>query len=249
MTVSVIMPTYNSVEFISNSIESVLNQTYSDWELLIIDDKSNDGTFDLLIEYAATDDRIKLFSNAVNSGAGVSRNLGLENAKGRFIAFLDSDDLWHEHKLQNQISFMLENSAPISHTSFSFIDECNNARQGSVLVSKEVDLIRHLKRTEIGTSTAIIDRSIVVEPFRFKKIRARQDLALWINLLGLGYTSFGLDECLVKYRVRKGSVSSNKIKMLYVTLFVYLDIKELSLRDKFFCYSSYVASAISKRRR
>ena len=130
---------------------------------------------------------------------------------------------------------------------FSFIDFNGEPRPGGVNASPLVDLSRHLKNTEIGTSTAIIDRRHVGD-FRFSLIRARQDLKLWIDLLSKGYISYGLDQNLVQYRVRRGSVSSNKIKMLFVTLFIYIQIPHISVAQRIACYISYLISALSKRR-
>lgn len=245
--VSIITPTYNSKDYIMDSVVSVINQTYSKWELIIVDDCSIDGTRDVLENIKHMDSRIKVIYSDVNSGPGVSRNIGLNNSTGQYIAFLDSDDIWSSTKLSSQIDYLCEKEAAICHTSFSFIDENGNARKGRVNVSEVADLETNLRRTEIGTSTAIIDRYIVSEVFYFPSMRARQDLKLWIYLLGLGYKSVGLDKSLVSYRVRSGSVSSNKFKMLYVTLKVYLSIKELTFLKRISCYISYVKNAIRKR--
>lgn len=245
--VSIVMPTYNSGEVVQETIKTVLAQTYSNWELIIIDDCSVDNTRSILEELALKDRRIRCFFSKQNNGAGVSRNIGLDNASGRYIAFLDSDDLWVQDKLELQINFMNRNKAPICHTSFSFIDESGCNRKGFVHVSHCLRLEDNLKRTEIGTSTAVIDRKLVTEKFRFSSIRARQDLKLWIDLLSLDYVSFGLRKELVKYRVRSGSVSSNKLKMLYVTFKVYMGVEKLSILKRFYCYLAYVLNAIRKR--
>ncbi|OBT02716.1 hypothetical protein A9257_20865 [Vibrio cyclitrophicus] len=245
--VSIIVPIYNVESIIINTIESVLKQNYRDWELLLIDDSSTDGTRQVLERYSDKDARIKCFFSEINLGAGGARNIGLELATGRFIAFLDSDDLWHPNKLEKQISFMKSRNAPICHTSFSFINEDGEPRKGGVDVSESVSLIDNLRSTEIATSTAVIDRNLVTECFKFSLIRARQDIKLWIDLLSLGYASYGLDEKLVCYRVRKGSVSSNKVKMLWITFKVYLNVRKLSVVERLVCYFFYVFNAIKKR--
>lgn len=241
------MPTYNSGEIVKETINTVLAQTYSNWELIIIDDCSIDNTRSILEEVALKDSRIKCFFSQKNNGAGVSRNVGLDNASGQYIAFLDSDDLWEQEKLELQIDFMKKNKAPICHTSFSFIDEDGFCRKGFVHVSQYLSLEDNLKRTEIGTSTAVIDRKLVTHDFRFSSIRARQDLKLWIDLLSLGYVSVGLRKEMVKYRVRSGSVSSNKLKMLFVTFKVYIGVKKLPIHKRLYCYSAYIFNAIRKR--
>ncbi|WP_153445959.1 glycosyltransferase family 2 protein [Vibrio algicola] len=241
------MPAYNSSKHIAVAIESVINQSYSDWELIVIDDCSTDSTILIVDKYSHQDSRVRCHSTNVNAGAGVARNIGIELASGQFLAFLDSDDLWDSNKLTKQLGFMKANNAEISHTSFSFIDEDGFSRPGSVSVSKCVNLETNLRKTEIGTSTAIINRRLVLDSIKFSEIRARQDLKLWIDLLKQGYKSYGLDSDLVKYRIRSGSVSSNKIKMLFVTLKVYLEVKELSVMKRISCYLSYVFNAIRKR--
>jgi teichuronic acid biosynthesis glycosyltransferase TuaG len=245
--VSIIMPTYNVGELVKDTVGTVLFQTYSNWELLIIDDCSSDNTQSILQDLASHDSRIKCYFSSQNLGAGSSRNIGLSNSNGQYIAFLDSDDLWEPEKLELQINFMNQKNAPICHTSFSFIDESGEARNGFVNVSESLNLRQNLKRTEIGTSTAMIDRKLVTHDFKFNKIRARQDLKLWIDLLSLGYTSYGLQKELVKYRVRDGSVSSNKFKMLYVTLKVYCSVRSLPLSKRLYYYFFYVFNAIRKR--
>ncbi|MCC3799628.1 glycosyltransferase family 2 protein [Vibrio parahaemolyticus] len=247
--VSIIMPTYNVSAFVQETIDSVKAQSYTNWELIVIDDCSSDNTFDILERIADSDARITVLSNDFNSGAGEARNKGICASKGQYIAFLDSDDLWMPDKLLKQICFMSENNAAISHTSYSFFDEFGLKRKGYVRVSRVVDLVDNLKKTEIGTSTAVIDTAIVGRNFRFSPMRARQDIKLWIELLGKGYLSHGLDEPLVNYRVRKGSVSSNKIKMLYLTLNVYMSVKTLPFFTRLLCYFSYVSNAIRKRQK
>lgn len=245
--VSIVVPTYNVGDVVSETIQSVLSQTYENWELILVDDASTDNTVSVLNTFCLKDPRITVLNNTINSGPGVSRNVGIERAQGQYLAFLDSDDLWLEDKLSKQIDFMKSNHAGISHTSFSFIDSNGLDRKGRVDVSRHVTLEDNLKRTEIGTSTALIDREIVKKTICFSSMRARQDLKLWIQLLGAGYSSLGLNVPLVKYRVRSGSVSSNKVKMLYVTFKVYLSICQLSLPKRIFYYFCYVVNAIKKR--
>lgn len=245
--VSIVTPTYNSQEYIEEAVLSVINQTYTNWELIIVDDCSKDETRRVLKKIAASDARVNVIYSNVNSGSGISRNIGLKHAKGQYVAFLDSDDIWELNKLELQIDYLRKTSAAICHTSFSFVDENGDDRPGRVHASKSVDLERNLKRTEIGTSTAIINRNIVQKEFLFPSMRARQDLKLWIDLLSSGYHSAGLDVPLVKYRVRSGSVSSNKFKMLYVTFKVYISIYQLPLPKRLYCYCCYVLNAIKKR--
>ncbi|MCA0935179.1 glycosyltransferase [Vibrio alginolyticus] len=245
--VSIVTPTYNSENYIVHTVDTVLSQTYTDWELIIIDDCSTDDTPRLLEQLTRLDSRIKVFSLDSNQGSGVARNKGISLAQGQYLAFLDSDDLWMPNKLEVQVNYLKNKSSGICHTAFVFVDEQGQPRRGAVSVSERVDLLQNLKSTEIGTSTAVINRELVLGDILFSKLRARQDLQLWISLLGRGYCSHGINQSLVKYRVRNGSVSSNKIKMLYVTLKVYLGIENLSFTKRVYTYICYVTNAIRKR--
>ncbi len=245
--VSIVMPTYNVENIVSKTIESVLEQSYPDWELIIIDDSSSDNTVSILNQYSNLDNRIRVLKNSVNSGAGISRNNGIKESNGQYLAFLDSDDLWAKDKLSKQVQFMKLTCAEICHTSFSFIDENGVDRKGGVIASPYVNLEDNLRKTEIGTSTAMINRNLVTDLISFSSIRARQDLKLWIDLLSKGYTSRGLNQDLVKYRIRKKSISSNKIKMLLVTFYVYMGVGVMPVHKRLLCYFSYVLNAIAKR--
>ncbi|HHG3045648.1 TPA: glycosyltransferase family 2 protein [Vibrio parahaemolyticus] len=247
--VSIITPAYNVENVIDETISNVLRQTYTNWELILVDDCSSDNTLEVCRSYQNNNSNVFVYTNSMNSGSGHTRNVALKKAKGQYVAFLDSDDIWDRRKLENQLRFMKENDAAICHTSFSFVDEDGRKRPGKVNATSIVDLESNLRNTEIGTSTAIINRDLVKETFLFSNIRARQDLKLWIDLLSSGYVSHGLDEMLVEYRVRENSVSSNKLKMLAVTLKVYLGVDSLPFYKRLSCYVSYVFNAIKKRRR
>lgn len=247
--VTIITPLYNAQEYISETIDSVLSQTFLDWELILIDDCSSDNTYNYVVEKYSHISNIKILKNGNNSGAGFTRNRGLEIAQGRYIAFLDSDDLWLPDKLQVQIDFMNKNNAPISHTSFTFINESSEPRIGYVKVSSLVDLVTNLKKTEIGTSTALIDTDIVGKDFKFSMLRARQDLVLWLELLGRGHNSFGLDKPLVKYRIRSGQISGNKFKMLIKSFKVYMQVSNIPLFYRIYYFCCYALNASLKRLR
>lgn len=204
--ISIITPCYNSNDFISETIDSVINQSYKNWELLIIDDCSTDNSVEIIQKYLEKDSRIKLFINNKNSGAAVSRNLGLLKSSGRFISFIDSDDLWEPLKLEIQINFMLSNNCPISFTNYKLIDEKGVSLNKTIKVVKEIDYYGYLKNTIIGMSTSMIDLT-KTKNFEFKNIRTRQDTYLWITLLKRGLIAHGLNTTLVNYRVRKDSIS------------------------------------------
>lgn len=148
--VSIIMPTYNCAKFIEESIESVLSQTYKNWELIIVDDCSNDNTEDIVKRYCETDDRIKYLKLDVNSGAAIARNKGIEQARGKYIAFLDSDDLWMDGKLEKQISFMEENNYNFTCTDYMQIDESGKPNGVIIKCKKKVDYNGVLLSCPIG---------------------------------------------------------------------------------------------------
>lgn len=209
--VSIIMPAYNVSEFIALSIESVLNQTLQDWELLIVNDCSSDNTASIVGSYLC-DSRLKLINNNVNLGGAASRNVAIEAAQGRYIAFLDADDLWVANKLEVQVRFMQEN-----HISFSFTSYITMTEAGCLMdrieVPKCVSFSKLLKHNYIGCLTAIYD----AQPFGkiyMPLVRKRQDFALWLELLKRFDCAYGLNECLGFYRIRSGSLSASKTDAL-----------------------------------
>lgn len=162
--VSIITPTYNSLNYLDITIQSIINQTYKNWELLITDDCSTDGTWEKLKQYSHKDSRIKTFKLAQNSGAGVARNNSIEHAKGRFIAFCDSDDSWVPEKLEKQIKFMLDNSVPFSYTDYEIVNEHNDII-GFYSSPAKITFKDMLKQDEIGCLTAIYDAEILGKHF------------------------------------------------------------------------------------
>jgi len=242
--VSIIMPSYNCEEFVKFTVESVIIQTYKDWELIIVDDCSSDNTLEILTSY--DDARIIVISSLVNIGAGGARNLGLDKAQGQFIAFLDADDLWDSSKLYKQLKHMKQNAYPISHTSYDFVTEDGASCEGGVLASRYVDLYKYMCTTEIGMSTSLIDRGVIGD-FKFDLVRTRQDTKLWLDLLGKGFISSGCPEVLASYRVRQGQISGNKFKMLYRTFSVFWTVKQYSPIKRIMIYLNYVINAINKR--
>lgn len=244
--VSIITPTYNAGRFIEETIKSVINQTYTDWEMIIVDDCSNDNTVELVNSYCLLDNRIKLYRLGINSGAAVARNLGLENAKGRFIAFLDSDDLWDTNKLEKQLSFMLEHNYGFSFTGYRLISESGISLNKEINIPDKIDYNDLLGNTIIGCLTVIIDKDIVGN-FSMPLLRAGQDTATWLSILKKGYTAYGFNEVLASYRKVEGSVSSNKIKALKRTWNIYRNVENLGILRSSCFFAKYVKNAILKR--
>lgn len=210
--VSVIIPVYNSEEFIAETIESALSQTYQEIEIIIVDDCSKDKSSEIIIGYKELyPDRITYHVQEKNMGVGVARNTALKIAKGRYVAFLDSDDLWYPNKIGKQIELMNKKRGAISYTAIEMIDGVGNQIKGKRPVKDIVDYRFLLKNTMIATSSVLIDRNIIGD-FQMPIIRSGQDYATWLNLMRNGIDAYGINEILVKYRVRSNSLSSGKLK-------------------------------------
>ena len=244
--VSIITPVFNSEVFLHLAIESIQCQTYKNWELILIDDSSTDSSISIIQKYAENDSRIRYFINETNSGAAISRNIGLNKSIGRFIAFIDSDDIWACEKLEMQVNFMITHNYAISFTSYDLMD-CNGLPLNKTINSvKEIDYKGYLKNTIIGMSTSMIDRSRL-ELFEFVNIRTRQDTYLWITLLKRGLIAYGINSVLVSYRVRNDSISSNKLKAAKQVWFLYYHLEKLGLLRSVVYFIFYVYNALKKR--
>lgn len=245
-TISIITPVYNSEKLISETIESVLSQTYKDFEMIIIDDCSKDNSSKIIKKYCNIDPRIKYHNLNKNSGAAVARNKGIDLAIGKYICFLDSDDLWTKTKLEEQLDFMKRKDVGFSFTGYSFIDEEGNDLNKVIKVPKEIDYDELLKNTIIGCLTVMIDREKIGD-FRMPLVRAGQDTATWLAILRKGYIAYGLQKPLAKYRIVKGSISYGKIKSLRRTWNTYRNLEKLSLSKSIYVFIFYVFNAIKKR--
>lgn len=218
--VSIITPTYNAENFIEATMQSVLAQSYANWEMIIIDDASSDTTVELLKKYQKADARFCHYVLKENSGAGVARNTAIEKATGKYIAFLDADDLWYPEKLSKQIAFMEANSYSVSFTSYELMDEEGNSLKKQVVALPKVDYSKMLKSNYIGNLTGIYNTETLGKVY-MPKIRKRQDWALWLSLVKKAGFAYSIQEPLAKYRLREGSISSNKINLLKYNYNVY----------------------------
>lgn len=210
--VSIITPSYNSERYISSTIESVINQTFENWEMIIVDDCSKDNTLNIVKKYSEKDPRIRYSSLKKNSGsAAAPRNKALSLAKGRFVAFLDSDDIWHPKKLELQVNFMKKNDYPVSYTSYKINNIKSNKIRVIKVAQKPIAGTDYLKNTIIGFSTSMIDRKYC------PKIKmpnfVKEDALFWPTLLIDGIKAYGLDSVLMNYRVHDKGISNNKVKM------------------------------------
>ena len=204
--VSIIMPSYNTAKFISETIESVLAQTYPNWELIIVDDCSTDNTDEVVKPYLS-DPRISYIKNDKNSGAAVSRNRALRAAKGKWIAFLDSDDLWMPEKLEKQVSFMKENGYRFSYTNYMEIDENSVPNGRSVTGPKKITRHGMYNYCWMGCLTVMYDAE-TVGLIQIADIKKNNDYAMWLKACEKA-DCYLLDEVLAKYRKRSGSISNH----------------------------------------
>lgn len=244
--VSIITPSYDSEAFIEQMINSVLAQTYHNWELIIVDDLSPDASNKVVEKYLSHDSRINLIKLTNNSGAAVARNKAIEVAKGRYIAFLDSDDCWMPNKLEVQISYMKKHNTPFSYSGYEVISE-DDKLISSVTVPEKVSYFELLKTNYIGCLTAIYDTSIFGKVF-MPLIRRRQDFGLWLTLLTKVDYAYGINQPLAKYRIRKGSISSNKLTTSLYTWRLYREVEKLNLLVASYYFFHYVVRAVLRRK-
>ncbi|WP_417884628.1 glycosyltransferase family 2 protein [Zunongwangia sp.] len=217
---SIIMPAYNSADYIEESIRSVINQQYQNWELIIVNDCSTDTTKNIIEKFTFLDKRIKYLNNVNNIGAGKSRNRALKIASGRYITFLDSDDIWKPQKLSIQIETIKKENVSVVFSSYERIDEKGNFYLKGVKAIKLLSYKKLLKHNYIGNLTGLYDASkigVVLQP----EMRKRQDWAMWLIVLQKAKKAIGIQESLAVYRVRKISVSSNKLTLIKYNFNVY----------------------------
>lgn len=212
--VSVVMPNYNSEKYIAETIHSVISQTYTNWELLIVDDCSTDNSTEIIREIQKKDNRIKLFVNESNRGAAYSRNVALREAKGKWVAFLDSDDMWIAEKLEKQISFMKENGYLFSYTDYIRIDEDSLDMNIRITGPKKIGKRKMYRYCYIGCLTVMYDaEKIGLLQVEEKVGNGRNDYALWLKACKKA-DCYLLKEVLAKYRIRKNSLSHRSMKKL-----------------------------------
>lgn len=209
-TVSVVIPVFNGERYLREALDSVLNQTYDDLDIVVVDDASTDSTPDILQEYG---DRIHSLRLERNQGAAVARNAALEAAKGRYVAFLDSDDLWLPDKIRLQLDLMLKTGAAFCYTGFERMDSYGKLLNVREPFQSTVTYRQLLRNTLIATSTVLLDRKQLGD-FRMPLMRSGQDYATWLQLLRSSRTAFGLPDVLMRYRVVKNSLSSGKWKSI-----------------------------------
>tara|TARA_X000000950_G_scaffold288894_1_gene408167 strand:+ start:17453 stop:18208 length:756 start_codon:yes stop_codon:yes gene_type:complete len=244
--ISIITPNYNSSRFILDTYNSIQSQTYKNWEWLITDDCSKDDSYFLIDKISKKDKRVKLHRNKKNLGAAVSRNSSISRADGKFLAFIDSDDLWQKNKLQHQFQFMIDKDAAISFTPYKIISE-TGIYSNKIIDISSPDVITYsdllFKKATFGCSTVMISISKVGKVV-MPNIRTGQDYATWLSILKLGYNAYVLREPLTSYRVVSNSISRNKIKKAKRQWEIYRSIEKISLSKSIIYFISYAFRAI-----
>lgn len=244
--VSVITPVYNCEKYIEDAIKSVLGQSYKNWEMILVDDLSTDKSCEIIERYIKNDSRIKLVKLKKNSGAAIARNTAMELAKGRFLAFLDGDDIWVSNKLELQIDLMKKHKSGISHSDYEVIAENGESLNKIVKVPKNMTYDQYLRNTIIQTVTVVIDREITGK-VSMPNIKMRQDFATWLSILKKGNNALGINQTLGKYRRVSNSLSSNKFKAMRKNWYVYRRIEKLNIFKASYCFLGYAFNATLKR--
>ena len=229
--ISVIIPYYKKKEYIISSINSVLNQTYKNLEIIIIYDDLNKEDLNLLKKIKKKDNRIKIYINKKNLGAGRSRNKGIQLSKGIFVAFLDSDDLWKKNKLKKQIFFMKKNGINASHTSYTIINSKNKIIGSRNAKDMSYKLL--LKSCDIGLSTVVLKKEIITSKIKFANIKTKEDYVLWLKITFNNNKIFALKDNLTKWRKLEDSLSSSKLQKIYDGYLVYRNYMNFNLLKSF----------------
>lgn len=241
--VSVVMPVWNTAGHVGAAIASVRAQSFGAWELIVVDDASDDGSADAIAAAAAGDGRIRLLRHETNRGAAAARNTALACARGRFIAFLDSDDLWKPEKLAAQLAHVEHTGAALVFSAYERIDAAGRVT-GIIRPPPRVSRDHMLGRNHIGMLTALYDTRATGGVRLFPDVRLRQDYGLWLSILRDIGEGIGMPEVLASYRVRPGSLSADKVAAARATWHVYRTLEGLPLHRALWHFARYARSGI-----
>ena len=218
--VSILMPTFNAEKFIKAAVESVQKQTYENWEMILVDDASTDETVKIIADFIQKESRIKHYQLQTNSGNGFARNIALEKASGKYIAFLDADDLWFPEKLEKQIQFLKANNLSFTFSFYDCIDDNGNNLNRRVQTPIPLTYKQLFFCNYVGNLTAIYDADFFGK-IKLESSQKRQDWRLWLTILKQIKTAEAVPESLAFYRIRKDSISSSKFKLIKHNFGVY----------------------------
>lgn len=243
--VSIITPVYNAEKFLDNTIKAVLEQTYSNFEFILINDCSKDNSINVIKKYK--DERIKVINNNENLGAAVSRNNGIKESKGEFICFLDADDLWDKEKLKKQIEFMKKQNCAFSFTGYEFADEKGIPNGKKVFVPSKINYKQALKNTTIWTCTVMFNMNKLSKEDIYMPNVKSEDTACWWKVLKKVDYAFGLNEILSYYRRSSNTLSSNKFKAIIRIWNLYRNVENLNIFYSLYCFIFYAWNAVKRR--
>tara|TARA_B100000029_G_C17379561_1_gene889157 strand:+ start:59 stop:811 length:753 start_codon:yes stop_codon:yes gene_type:complete len=218
--VSVIIPYFKKKKFVDQSISSVLNQSYSNIEIIIVYDDEDKSDLEYLRKIYNSNKKIKIIVNKKNIGAGFSRNRGIRESKGKYVCFIDSDDIWKKEKIENQINHMRKNNYKISHTSYEIINDKNEII-GSRKAKDFYNIKDILTSCDIGLSSVILEKDLINDQIQFSNLKTKEDFVLWLKILKSRVIIGGLDENLLLWRKTKNSLSSSTIQKLFDGFRVY----------------------------
>lgn len=245
--VSIVVPVYNAERFLPETIHCVRQQTYTDWELLLIDDCSQDNSYAYACQEAQKDKRIRPIRQEKNAGAARARNRGIKEAKGEVLCFLDADDIWRADKLEKELAFMKEKKAGFVFTGYEFADASGNGLGKIVQVPETITYEQALKNTTIFTSTVMLDCSMIKKEDIYMPDIASEDTATWWHLLKTYGAACGYNENLVKYRRTTNTLSSNKWVAVQRIWNLYRHQEKLSLLKSVECMGFWAIRAVWRR--
>nr|WP_255209662.1 glycosyltransferase family 2 protein [Geobacillus kaustophilus] len=242
--VSIITPVYNAEDHIKTTVYSVINQTYKNWEMLLINDCSTDNSERIILDLVKKDQRLRYLKLEKNSGVAIARNKGIENAKGKYIAFLDADDVWLPNKLSTQIDFMKKYDVSFSFTSYELIDMYGKKLNKIINVPKEISYEELLKGNIIGCFTVIYDKDRI-GTINMPSVK-HEDYVTWLSILKKGHRAYGINEILGYYRKTTTSLTRNKLKSAIWTWNIYRKSEKLSLAKSTYYFANYIIKGIIK---
>ncbi len=247
--VSIVIPLFNAEKFIINTLDSIRNQTYTDYEVIIVDDISTDSSVDIVKSYINKypEMKINLVESSSKLYAAKARNVGITNASGRYLCYLDADDFWDKDKLLKQVSFMQEHDCAFSYTGYEFANSEGVPNGSKVLVPNTINYHQALKNTTIWTSTVMFDLTKLSKELIYMPLVKSEDTASWWKILKTIDKAYGINEILSYYRRSEGTLSSNKFEAIKRIWFLYRKVEKLNIFYSFYCFCFYAFNAVRRR--
>lgn len=245
--ISIVVPLYNAEKFLEVTVKTVQSQTYQTWELLLVDDCSTDESRKIALKLAKQDARVRLICQETNQGAARARNRGVQEAKGRYLCFLDADDIWENDKLQEELAFMQKKQAGFVFTGYEFADETGRGLGKIVTVPEQITYHEALKNTTIFTSTVMLDRQLIADDYIYMPEIPSEDTATWWQILKRYGVAYGLNKNLVKYRRSENTLSSNKWVAIQRIWNLYRKQEGFSVIKSMYCMFFWAVRAVIRR--